>query len=92
MTNGYVLVDCKGLNLLGGDTPQSISGLYKSVKTAFESGKPIYAVNCVYGTGVTVSPVQVMGILEAGVYILTASILQVRVSSNDTAIITSLLT
>ena len=92
MTNGYVLVDCKGLNLLGGETPQSISGLYNAAKTAFESGKPIFAVNCVYGTGVTASPVQVMGILEAGVYILTASILQIRVSSNDTAIITSLLT
>lgn len=91
MMNGYVSVDCKGLNLLGGAEVQTIAGIFKACDTAFKTGKPIYAYNCVYGTGVAMSPIQVMGIMEAGKYILTASILQVRVSPDDGVIITSLL-
>lgn len=91
MTNGYVLVDCKGLNLLS-ETSQTISGLYKASKAAFNTGKPIYAINCVYGTGVAASPIQVMGIIEDGVYIFTNSILQIRVANTDAVTITSLIT
>lgn len=88
---GYILIDCGGLNLLATD-PQTISGLYAKVKKAHELNKPIYAVNCVYGSGVKLSPIQVFAINESGTIICTASILQIRVASNDSVTITSLLT
>lgn len=82
---GYIMVDCGGLNLLGGhDTAQTIPDLYKNAKTAIESGKPIIANNCEYGEGVTMSPVPVFAIIESDVLILTASILQIRIAANST--------
>ena len=88
---GYILIDCGGLNLLATD-PQTISGLYAKVKKAHELNKPIYAVNCVYGSGVKLSPISVFAINEAGTIILTASILQIRVASNDAVTILNLIT
>ena len=87
---GYVLVDCSGLNLLSQEA-QTISGIYNLSKAAYESGKQIVACNCEYGEGVHMSPVPVMAIEEAGVYIFTASILQVRVASSDAVTVVSLL-
>ena len=88
--NGYTVVDCKGLNLLAVDS-QKITGLYAQCQAADLTNKLIIADNCVYGEGVEMSPIPVMAILEAGVYIFTASILQIRVASDDTVTITSLL-
>jgi hypothetical protein len=88
---GYVVVDCTGINLLA-ESEVTVDGIYAKCKDAFDSGKPIFACNCVYGTGVPATPIQVMAILEAGTYILTSSILQVRVASDDGVTITSLLT
>ena len=84
------MVDCGGANLLA-QSPQTISGLYAKCKTAMESGKPVLAYNCQYGSGVPMSPIPVFGILEDGVYIFTASILQVRVANTDAVTIVSLL-
>lgn len=91
MKGGYTMIDCKGLNLLA-QSSQTITGLYARTKKALEENKPIYAYNCVYGEGVATSPIQVFGINEAGTLILTSSILQVRIASNDGVTITSLLT
>ena len=91
MKGGYILIDCGGLNLLS-ETSQTISGLYAKVKKAHELNKPIYAVNCVYGSGVKLSPISVFAINEAGTIILTASILQIRVSTDDTVTIKNLIT
>lgn len=88
--SGYAFVDCGGVNLLSADA-QTITGLYAKCAAAYNSGKPIIAINCNYGAGVPMTPVHVMGIIEAGVYIFTASILQIRVASNDAVTITSLL-
>ena len=88
---GYIMIDCGGLNLLASE-PQTISGLYAKVKKAYELNKPIYAVNCVYGSGVKMSPIHVFTINESGTMIGTASILQVRVASDDSVTITSLIT
>ena len=90
MKGGYFMVDCGGLDLLS-QTSQEIAGLYKQCADAFNSGKPIQAYNCVYGSGVECTPIEVFGIKEAGIYILTASILQVRVAEDDSVTITSLL-
>ena len=87
---GYVVVDCTGINLLA-DSKVTVSGIYAKCKAAFESGKPMFACNCEYGEGVPMTPVQVMAIIEAGVYVMTASILQIRVDSDDGVTIVSLL-
>ena len=79
---GYVVVDCTGVNFLSTDKVVH-AGIYSRVKDAFDSGKPIFACGGEYGEGVHMSPVPVIAILEAGVYILTASILQIRISSDD---------
>lgn len=91
MIGGYAMVDCKGLNLLGGSTPQTIAGIFSQCEKAMQSGKPIIAVNCVYGTGVKSSPIAVMGIKESGYYIFTSSILQINVESNDHVTVSSLI-
>jgi len=85
------MIDCGGLNLLASE-PQTITGLYAKVKKAHELNKPIYAVNCVYGSGVKMSPIHIFTINESGTMIGTASILQVRVASNDSVTITNLIT
>lgn len=80
---GYIMVDCKGANLLAQSTETKV-GLYDDCKAAYESGKLIIAINLQYGSGVPMTPVPVFAIEEGGVYIFTASILQIRVASNDT--------
>ena len=79
---GYVVVDCTGVNFLSTEKVVH-AGIYDRVKAAFDTGKPMFAVGGEYGVGVPMTPVQVMAILEAGVYIMTASILQIRISSDD---------
>lgn len=87
---GYVMVDCKKVNLLA-QSAQTITGLYDACNEAIKTGKPVLACNCEYGEGVPMTPISVMMIEEAGVIIATASILQVRVASNDAVTIESLL-
>ena len=85
MTNGYIMIDCGGLNLLGGhSTAQTITGLYAKTKAAIESGKPLIATNCEYGEKVAMSPINVFAIIESDVLILTSSILQIRIAANIT--------
>lgn len=91
MANGYITVDCKGMNLLA-ESSQTISGLYADCVEAMASGKPIIAGNCVYGTGVNASPIAVMGIYEDTNIIFTFSILQIVVSNDDSVVIRSLVT
>lgn len=88
--SGYVMVDCKGANLLAQSTETKV-GLYDVCKAAYDSGKPIIAINLQYGSGVPMTPVPVFAILEAGVYIFTASILQFRVNSSDEITIVNLI-
>lgn len=84
MNGGYVMIDCAGLDLLKGETPQTITGLYKKVQAAIQTGKPIYALGMIWGSGKPVTPVQVFCIqlYEDEVY-CTASTLQVRVKNTD---------
>lgn len=80
--NGYVIVDCTGINLLAGEK-QTISGIFAKSTEAIETGKPIYAINLQYGEGVPMTPVPVMAIEEGGKYCFSASILQIWVDSED---------
>lgn len=88
---GYTMVDCKGMNLLAQST-QTISGLFADVDSAFKTGKPIQAYNCVYGTGVALTPINVFAIKEAGNYKLTASILQITVTPDNEVTVLNLVT
>lgn len=90
MNSGYIMVDCAGINLLS-QSSQSKTGLYAECIAATNSGKPIIAYNLEYGSGVKMTPVPVFSIIEAGVFIGTASILQVRVAPDDSVTITSLI-
>jgi len=87
--NGYVSIDCKGLDLLA-ESAQTISGLYQAVQDAIASGKPLYATNMVWGDVSDISPVQVFTVQFDGYVICTASTLQVIVTSADSVTINNL--
>lgn len=90
---GYSLIDCKGLNLLGGSTPQTIAGLWDVSKRTLELNKPVYACNCIYGTGHPMTPVAVMGQLESDdTIVFTSSILQIWIKDDNTVTVESLVT
>lgn len=91
-TGGYQIIDCGGLNLLGGSTPQSITGIYKRVESGLKSNKPIFAGNCKYGDGHPMTPICVMAQQEsADTIVCTASILQIWITKEDSVTIVSLL-
>lgn len=85
MNGGYYLVDCKNLDLTGGDTPQTISGIWNKAKTAIATGKPIIAENCIYGTGVPVSPVTCFGwYISSTEIVIVGATLHIHIKNDDT--------
>ena len=82
MANGYIMVDCTGINLLAGEK-QTVSGIFAKSTEAYESNKPIWADNLQYGSGVKMTPVPVMAIMEGGKYCFSASILQIWIDEDD---------
>ena len=93
MNGGYMMIDCKELDLTNLDTAQTISGLYAECEKAFKHDKPIFAYNCNYGSGVGhVSPVPVFATHSAeNTICLTASVLQIFVTSADSVTINSMI-
>lgn len=88
---GYVMVDCEGLDLIKGSTPQTINGIYEKVQKAMKTGKEIRACNCTWGTGLDVTPISVMAIqIDATTVICTAATLQVIITSSDVITINNL--
>lgn len=82
---GYIIIDCKGLDLTGGSTPQSISGSWKTAVNAITSGKPIVAENCIYGTGVPVSPVPCFGwYISSSEIVIVGATLHIHVKNDNT--------
>lgn len=91
-SGGYQIVDCGGLNLLGGSTPQTKTGLYKKMQSALKSGKPVFASNCTYGSGHPMTPICVMCQQEdENTVVATASILQIWITKADSVTVVSLL-
>ena len=92
MNGGYVMIDCTGLDLLLGDTPQTVTGLHARIADAVKTGKALYANNCIWGEGKPVTPVQVFAIYFADIetYIVTASTLQIIVPKNDSVTIVNM--
>ena len=87
--NGYISIDCKGLNLLA-EEAQTITGLYNDVQEAIATGKPMFATNLVWGDVSALSPVQVFSVQWDGYVILTSSTLQVIVTTADSVTINNL--
>ena len=90
MNGGYILIDCAGLDLIKGQTEQSLPGLYARVKAAMAVNKPLVAVNANWG-GLDVTPIAVFAIqLYADVIYVTASTLQVVIHDDDTVTINNM--
>lgn len=85
MNGGYFLADCTGLNLASSSS-QSITGIWEKAKAALESNKPIIAHNCVYGTGVAVSPVTCFGwYIASDEIVIVGATLHIHIKDDDTA-------
>lgn len=85
MKGGYIMVDCKGLDLTGGSTPQTITGIWDDAKKALACGKPIVVHNCVYGTGVKVSPVTCFGwYISTTEIVIVGATIHVNIKNDNT--------
>ena len=83
------MIDFTGLDLTTGSTPQTLTGMYEKVKTAISLNMPIYVVNASWGDS-AVTPIQVFAIAFDGYITITASTLQVIVTSADAITINNL--
>ena len=90
MNGGYILVDCKKLDLTKGSTPQTIDGIYEATKNAMSTGKQIRACNCIWGTGLGVTPIDVLAIDFTSEISCTASTLQIIITPSDVVTINNL--
>ena len=84
MKSGYVIIDCKGLDLTKGETPQTVAGLHERLVEVMKYGKPIFATNMLWGEGKPVTPVQTFAIDWDDYIICTASTLQIIVTKDAT--------
>ena len=91
MKGGYINIDCSGLDLTKGSTEQTITGLYKTVKSAFKANKPIFVYNANWGTNGIVSPIQVFIVDFSTKFVCTTSTLQIKVTNQDKVTITNLI-
>lgn len=89
MNGGYVLIDCKELDLTKGSNEQTITGLYARVREAMKTGKPIMANKCVWGDK-PVTPIYCFAIDFSDYIIVTASTLQVVIQKTDVVTIINL--
>lgn len=91
MNGGYINIDCTGLDLEKGETPQTISGIYSRVKNAMKLNKPLFCVNATWKDFGGVTPVQCFAIQTASDTItVTASTLQIIISDDDSIIINNM--
>ena len=88
---GYAIVDCKGLDLTKGSTPQTINGLFARIKEVMPSGKPLLGYNCIWGSGVPVTPIYFFAIqYDTNTIICTASTLQIYITNEDVVTIVNM--
>ena len=82
LKGGYILMDCGGLEL-NDSSAQSITGFYKRAKKALDSGKPVYACNCLMNDGST-TPVSVVAWQEdEHTIIATGHVLRIVIEDDD---------
>lgn len=92
MNGGYIMIDCKGLDLTSREE-QTISGLYADMVNAIKTGKPLVAYNCVWGSN-NDSPMTPIPFFAQNwtnsLVVGTASILNISCTSADKVTVTSL--
>ena len=92
MNGGYIMIDCKGLDLTSNEE-QTISGLYDDMVNAIKTGKPLVAYNCVWGSN-NDSPMTPIPFFAQNwtnsLVVGTASILNISCTSADKVTVTSL--
>lgn len=84
MNGGYILVDCKGLNLMGGETPQKIEGIWDTASAALKSDKPIVVHNCVLDDNSAVSAIPCFGYLDADEIVIVGAMYEIHITDDDT--------
>lgn len=91
MNGGYIMIDCAGLDMTKGSTPQTITGLHYRLTQAMATGKPIYAYNCKWGV-YPMTPIALMAnkTSSAATITCTASTLQVIVTDEDSVTINNM--
>lgn len=88
---GYIMIDCKGLDLTKGSTPQTITGIYKRMQDARMANKETLACHCVWGDTGPVTPISVLLTTPAeNTIVATASTLRVVVTSEDVVTIVNM--
>lgn len=88
---GYIMIDCKGLDLTKGSTPQTITGIYDKLQDALMAKKETLACHCVWGDTGPVTPISVLLTTPAeNTIVATASTLQVVVTSEDVVTIVNM--
>lgn len=92
MNGGYVMIDCKGLDLTSNEE-QTINGLYNDMVKAIKTGKPLVAYNCVWGSN-NDSPMTPIPFFaqnwNSSMVVGTASILNITCTNADKVTVTSL--
>lgn len=83
------MIDCTGLDLTKGATPQTLTGMYEKIKTGISLNMPIYVVNASWGDS-AVTPIQVFAVAFDGHITVTTSTLQIVVTSGDVITISNL--
>lgn len=88
--SGYLLFDCGGLDL-NKATEQTIDGIYDRAKEALNSGKAVFATNCVM-SGMPCSPCSVIAWDEgASGIIATGHVLRITIAEDDGVTVTKLI-
>ena len=89
MNGGYIMIDCTGLDLIKGSTPQTITGLRKRVEDAMALNKPLMCVNANWD-GAFVTPIYCFAIEIGDDIICTASTLQIVISKTSVVTIVNM--
>jgi len=83
MNGGYILIDCEGIDLTVSEE-QTVTGIWEKAVMALKSNKPIICCNCVYGTGVKVTPVTCFGrYISASEIVVVGATLHVHIKPGD---------
>lgn len=82
--SGYVIIDCKGLDL---SNPGTVTGLYEKVKNAVGTGKPAVLANVVNGDQ-AFTPIPAFGGIESTTSVFLSFFpVTIHVDSDDTVTI-----
>lgn len=87
MNGGYFMADCTGLDL-SDSTSQTVNGLWDKAVTALKAEKPIIAYNCIYGSGVHVSPVTCFGwYIVSDEIVIVGATLHIHIKDDDSVLV-----